>query len=163
MLLLSAGKLPQGPDWLYEIKLDGYRALAIKAGGGVQLRSRNDNDFTARYAPIMAALRALPDETVVDSEVVALDEEGRPFFNLLHNFGTSRAHLALLVFDVLMLEGRDVTGKTLEQRRRLLEEHILTRLTKPIHYRPFPLCSQSGLLFVHCEFGRAMKIQIEGF
>ena len=63
MLLLSAGKLPQGPDWLYEIKLDGYRALAIKTGGRVQLRSRNDNDFSARYAPITAAVRGLPDET----------------------------------------------------------------------------------------------------
>ena len=136
MLLLSAGKLPQGPDWLYEIKLDGYRALAIKAGGRVQLRSRNDNDFSARYAPITAALRALPDETVIDGEVVALDEEGRPSFHLLQNFPTSRAHLAFFVFDVLIWQSRDVTGETLEQRRRLLEKHILTRLTAPIHYSP---------------------------
>ena len=83
MLLLSTEKLPQGPDWLYEIKLDGYRALAIKTGGRVQLRSRNDNDFSTRYAPITAALRGLPEETVIDGEVVALDEEGRPSFHLL--------------------------------------------------------------------------------
>ena len=63
MLLLSTERLPQGADWLFEIKLDGYRALAIKTGGRVQLRSRNDNDFSPRYAPITAALRGLPDET----------------------------------------------------------------------------------------------------
>jgi bifunctional non-homologous end joining protein LigD len=51
---------------LYEIKLDGYRALAIKSGGKVQLRSRNDNDFTERYSSIAAALRTVPDETVLD-------------------------------------------------------------------------------------------------
>jgi bifunctional non-homologous end joining protein LigD len=136
MLLLSTEKLPQGPDWLYEIKLDGYRALAIKTGGRVQLRSRNDNDFTTRYAPITAALRGLTDETVVDGEVVALDEEGRPSFHLLQNFPKSRAHLAFFVFDVLILQGRDVTGETLEQRRRLLEKHVLTRLTEPIRYSP---------------------------
>ena len=134
MLLLSTERLPQGADWLFEIKLDGYRALAIKAGGRAQLRSRNNNDFTTRYAPITAALQTLPDETVIDGEVVALDEEGRPSFNLLQNFGTSPAHPAFFVFDVLILEGRDVTGETLEQRRRLLEKRILTRLTQPIHY-----------------------------
>jgi bifunctional non-homologous end joining protein LigD len=136
MLLLSTERLPQGPDWLYKIKLDGYRALAIKTGGRVQLQSRNDNDFSARYPSITVALRGLPDETVVDGEVVALDEGTRPSFHLLQNFGTSRAQLAFFVFDVLISEGRDVTGETLEQRRRLLEKHILTRLTEPIHYSP---------------------------
>ena len=57
MLLLRTENLPQGADWSYEIKLDGYRALAIKTGGKVQLRSRNDNDFTERYSSVAAALR----------------------------------------------------------------------------------------------------------
>jgi bifunctional non-homologous end joining protein LigD len=73
MLLLRTDALPEGAKWLYEIKLDGYRALAIKAKGQVQLRSRNDNDFTLRYRAIVKALANLPDETVIDGEVVALD------------------------------------------------------------------------------------------
>ena len=55
MLLLRTEKLPEGPAWLTELKMDGYRALAIKTGGKVQLRSRNDNDFTVRYAGIAQA------------------------------------------------------------------------------------------------------------
>ena len=73
MLLLRAERLPEGPDWLYELKLDGYRALAIKSGGKVQLRSRNNKD--ARYPDLVEALGSMPDETVLDGEVVALDEE----------------------------------------------------------------------------------------
>jgi hypothetical protein len=65
MLLLRTEKLPEGPDWLYELKFDGYRALAIKSGGRVQLRSRNGNDFTARYSSITAALSGLPDDTLL--------------------------------------------------------------------------------------------------
>jgi bifunctional non-homologous end joining protein LigD len=61
--------------------------LAIKSGGKVQLRSSNDNDFIARYPGIVKALAHMPDETVIDREVVALDEIGRPSFNSLQNYG----------------------------------------------------------------------------
>ena len=56
MLLLRTDNLPEGPDWLYEIKLDGFRSIAFKAKGQVQLRSRNDNDFIVRYPGIATAL-----------------------------------------------------------------------------------------------------------
>ena len=136
MLLLRTEKLPQGSDWLYEIKLDGYRILAIKNEGKVRLRSRNDNDFTVRFAQIASALHHLPDETVIDGELVAVDEDGRPSFNLLQNHVSSKAPLAYFAFDVLILNGRDVMGETLEQRRVLLERHILPRLAEPICYSP---------------------------
>jgi ATP-dependent DNA ligase len=69
MLLQRTERLPEGPDWLYELKLDRYRALAIKTGGKLQLRSRNDNAFNVRYPTIVKALAALPDETVIDGEL----------------------------------------------------------------------------------------------
>ena len=71
MLLLRTEKLPEGPDIQFEIKFDGYRALAMKSGG--QLRSRNDSDFNMRYPGIVKALAPMPDETIIDGEVAALD------------------------------------------------------------------------------------------
>ena len=115
MLLLRTEKLPQGADWLYEIKLDGYRALAIKSGGEVQLRSRNDYDFTERYSSIAAALRTVPDETVLDGELTALDAEGCPSFHLLQNYVASKAALFFFIFDVLILRGRNVRSPDLDR------------------------------------------------
>jgi ATP-dependent DNA ligase len=66
MLLLRTEKLPEGPEFITELKIDGYRALAIKSDGQVQRRSRNDNDLTVRYASLAKALAAMPDETVID-------------------------------------------------------------------------------------------------
>jgi len=136
MLLLRTEKLPEGPDWLYELKFDGYRALAIKSGGRVQLRSRNDNDFNARYPGIAAALAGMPDNTVIDGEVVALDADGKPSFNLLQNYGSASASLYFFVFDLLVLNGKDVMAEPLAKRRELLEKRILPKLREPIRYSP---------------------------
>jgi DNA ligase D-like protein (predicted ligase) len=136
MLLLRTEKLPEGPDWAYEIKLDGYRALAFKAGGKLELRSRNDNDFALRYPSIAKALASLPDDTAVDGEIVALDAEGKPSFNALQNCGSSKADLIYYVFDLMVLAGEDVMGEQLRKRRELLEKKILTKLHEPIRYSP---------------------------
>lgn len=98
MLLLRSERLPEDPNWQIEQKLDGYRALAIKTAGKVQLRSRNNNDFNGRYPSVVRALSSLPDETVVDGEIVALDESGRPSFNALQNYGSARAPVFFYVF-----------------------------------------------------------------
>jgi ATP-dependent DNA ligase len=136
MLLLRANELPDGPEWLRELKFDGYRAVAFKTRGKVHLRSRNDNDFNVRYPAIVKALSAVPDETVIDGEIVALDPSGRPSFNLLQNHGSSEPTILYYVFDVMLLAGRDVTGETLESRRALLERNVLPMLTEPIRYSP---------------------------
>src|SRR5437899_97623 len=136
MLLLRTERLPEGSQWTYELKLDGYRALAIKTAGELQLRSRNNNDFNAHYPAIVQALAAMPDETVVDGEVVALDDSGRPSFNTLQNYGSAGAPVIYYIFDVLVLEGSNVTSEPLSRRRELLRQHVLPRLREPI--REFP-------------------------
>ena len=114
MLLLKSSSLPDDDGWIREIKLDGYRAIAFKSAGKLELRSRNDNDMAVRYPVIARALAKLPDETVVDGELAALDADGRPSFNLLQNYGNSTGPLVYFMFDLLVLSGRDLKMEPLE-------------------------------------------------
>jgi DNA ligase D-like protein (predicted ligase) len=145
MLLLRSERLPEGPDWLYELKLDGYRAQAIKTGGEVQLRSRNDHDFNARYPGLVKALESMPDDTALDGEIVALDAEGRPSFNGLQNRGP-RMPVYFFIFDLLILRGRDVMAEPLVKRRALIEKHVLPTLADPIRYSPILEASLPNLI-----------------
>jgi len=135
MLLLRTERLPEGRNWLYELKLDGYRAIAAKARGRVHLWSRNENDFAHRYPTIADALAPLPDETVIDGEIVALDEAGKPSFNSLQNYKADHP-LLYYVFDVPILSGRDLRAEPLDIRRKLLEEKVLPLLSDPIRRTP---------------------------
>ena len=72
------------------------------------MRSRNDNDFSLRYPAVVDGLASLPDETVIDGEVVAFDAEGRPSFNVLQNYGSSSAPVVFYVFDVMVFRGKDL-------------------------------------------------------
>src|SRR4029453_6820766 len=113
MLLVRTEKLPDDPArWAYQLKLDGYRAIAFKTGGKVYLRSRNDNSFNNRYPAVVRGLATMPDETVIDGELLALDEAGRPSFNALQNYGSSATPVIYYVFDVMVLKGRDVRAQT---------------------------------------------------
>jgi DNA ligase D-like protein (predicted ligase) len=134
MLLLRTQNLPEGPQWRYELKHDGYRAIAFKSAGKLFLRSRNDKDFAERYPEILEGLKKLPDETVIDGEVVALDESGRPSFNALQNSASSERELVYYVYDVMILAGKDVMADPFEKRRTILEKKILPKLKEPVRY-----------------------------
>lgn len=134
MLLLRTDSLPSGDQWIYELKLDGYRAIAFKRHGAVSLRSRNDKDFNNRYPAVVKALDHLPDNSAIDGEIVAFDQEGRPSFNALQNYGSAAAPVVYYVFDVLVLSGQDLRREPLQKRRKILEEKVLTKLPEPVRY-----------------------------
>jgi bifunctional non-homologous end joining protein LigD len=114
-------KLPEGPQWTYEVKLDGYRAIGVKTSRDTILYSRNSKNFNKRYPHIAEALSCLPSETVVDGEVVALDDSGRPDFHALQHFQASATRIHFFIFDVLIWNGRDLTTMSLAERRKLLK------------------------------------------
>jgi bifunctional non-homologous end joining protein LigD len=146
MLLLRTDKLPGSANWQYEIKLDGFRAIAFKSGGKVHLRSRNDKDFSNRYPAFVKALSPLPDETVIDGEIVALDEAGRPSFNSLQNYGSSNTPILYYVFDVLVIAGWEVMAEPLKRRRELLHDRVLSKLDEPIRESPVLEASLADLI-----------------
>ena len=89
----SGTTLPEGPEWTYELKLDGYRALLLKRGARVEVRSRNDKDLSRLYPEVVRAGAQLsPDQLVLDGEIVALDPEGRPSFQALQREGDDPGH-----------------------------------------------------------------------
>jgi DNA ligase D-like protein (predicted ligase) len=114
-------KLIDGPEWLFEIKLDGYRAVAVKTDRGVNLFSRRHKSFNHQYPYIVEALSNLPGGTVVDGEIVALDESGRPNFNLLQNFRSEASRIHYFIFDLPICNDRDLTKLPLVERRKLLK------------------------------------------
>lgn len=115
-------KLPEGPAWQYEIKLDGYRAIAVKSDGEVELLSRNNLKLTSRFPTIAKALAKLPDGTIVDGEVVAVDKDGRPVFNALQNAQKTPHPIYYYVFDILHDRGASLLDRPLTERRAQLEK-----------------------------------------
>jgi bifunctional non-homologous end joining protein LigD len=113
-------QLREGPQWVYEIKLDGYRAIAVKTANQVILFSRRRKSFNGQYPYIVEALGELPNDTVIDGEIVALDDSGRPDFNLLQNYRSAAARIRYFVFDLLVHQGKDTARLPLEERRKLL-------------------------------------------
>lgn len=120
MECLPVSKLPEGPQWSYEIKLDGYRLEAVKNAGKTTLYSRRRNVLNEKFGYLAQALESLPDGTVLDGEVVAMDSNGRSDFNLLQNFRSAEMHIQYYAFDVLMHKGKLLTGLPLEERRAVL-------------------------------------------
>ncbi len=127
---------PKHGDWLYELKFDGIRAMAIKNDRKVSLISRNGNKLDARFPEIVEAVKNLPvREYVIDGEVVALDEDGRSSFQLLQGLEMEgrKAPLRFYVFDLLQLDGKSLLGLPLEQRKQVLAK-ICENVGDPIRY-----------------------------
>src|ERR1700676_5065608 len=110
MECLAVPKIPEGPLWVYEIKLDGYRAVGVNPKQGKPaLFSRRGKSFQRKFPDVVQALATLARGTVIDGEVVALDDAGRPDFHLLTHSRKSAPRICFYVFDVLHLEDRDTT------------------------------------------------------
>src|SRR5436190_5906406 len=109
-------------DWLYEIKWDGYRALAYMNQGKVDIRSRNNKSFNEKFYPVYEALQQWKIDAVVDGEIVVLNDEGVPDFGDLQLWRSEAdGQLAFYVFDLLWLGGNDIMDLPVEQRHQLLQ------------------------------------------
>jgi len=121
MECLPVGRIPEGEAWVYELKLDGYRAQAIYDGAGVRLLSRRGKDLTKKYPLVSRDLpNAIRVGTALDGELVAFDDEGQLSFNALQN-AASETHVVFFAFDVLVREGKDAKALPLRERKSLLE------------------------------------------
>jgi bifunctional non-homologous end joining protein LigD len=130
MLATPAERSFDRPGWVFEVKWDGYRAIAEVSGDGVRLYSREGVSFERTYAPIVESLRKLGHEAVLDGEIIVLDEAGKPHFQLLQNYASAKGGaLAYVVFDLLYLDGHDLRDLPLLRRKALLAR-ILEGLRK---------------------------------
>jgi bifunctional non-homologous end joining protein LigD len=124
---------PEGEQWVHEIKLDGYRLLGFVAGGEVSLRTRNGLDWTSKFPSVASALERLKaTDAVVDLEAVVLDEDGKSGFQALQaalGEGGRRERIVGYAFDLLHLDGRDLTGLKLTERKEKLA--TLLQKSKP--------------------------------
>jgi bifunctional non-homologous end joining protein LigD len=123
---------PANGLWLYEVKFDGFRVLAIKNGKDVELWSRNEKPLQARFPEVVKAISKLPIKScILDGEVCALDESGRSSFQLLQNRGETNHPVIYYVFDVLFEGAKDLRNLPLTERKTRLDA-ILSKAVKPI-------------------------------
>ena len=133
MLAKPVSELPEASGWQYEIKWDGYRALAINNGRDAALLSRRNNSLGSKFPSVAAGLGTLESGSILDGEIVALDDQGKPSFNLLQHHKENAQALVYYVFDVLAFRGRDVRQLKLPERRGLLEELLRERAGPSAH------------------------------
>jgi bifunctional non-homologous end joining protein LigD len=138
MLATLASKPFDSPDWLFELKMDGIRALVIKDGEKFEMHTRNDRPLTQRFPVLAAALKEVPgDAFILDGEIVALDADGHSHFELIQpRIHLSRARdiaeaderipVHYYAFDLLYLNGFDLMRFPLEQRKAVLRKLIST-------------------------------------
>jgi ATP-dependent DNA ligase len=111
---------PAGPDWIHEIKHDGFRILAHRNGKRVRLLTRNGNDFADHFPLVVAAIAALPVRScVIDGEAIVCDSTGLAVFDLIRGHG-SKSNAVLCAFDLLEVNGKDIRREPIEERQRRL-------------------------------------------
>jgi bifunctional non-homologous end joining protein LigD len=132
MLSETVDELPEDSGlWSYEIKLDGYRCLALRDESGVKLYSRKKTSLNSRFPTVVKALEGMEPGMILDGEIVALDDSGRPSFNLLQNFRFTGKQIHFYAFDLLAERNKNLMGLTLEKRRELLAV-LLEDIADPI-------------------------------
>jgi DNA ligase D-like protein (predicted ligase) len=132
MLARLVAELPSGANWLYELKLDGYRALVMKKRGGTTLFSRRGNVLNGPFPSIASAFSFLPNDTIVDGELVVLDDQGKPSFSALQHSRFTPDALYFYAFDLLAYQGKDLRKLPLTERRILLEDSALKGMRDPV-------------------------------
>ena len=135
------GQLPAGNEWLYEIKWDGYRALAAKRGHSVRLLSLKNKNLSNDFPAVMEAVRGVAADTVlIDGEIVAVDKRGCPSFQMLQNRASLGRdwQIVYYAFDLLELEGEDWKARPLTERKRRLQQ-------APLRFRGALQCRVAGL------------------
>ena len=125
MLATLVDKPFDEPGWLYEIKWDGYRALALCDKKEVRLISRNNKSFNEKFYPVYEAVKKWGIHAIVDGEIAVLNESGVSHFGSLQNWRSEAdGELIYYVFDLLWLDGKDLTQLPLTERRELLQQLI---------------------------------------
>ena len=119
--------LPGAEGWTYEIKLDGYRCIAVKRGRDITLFSRHEKVLNTRFPAVVDALASLKGDFVLDGEVVALDAKGKPSFQLLQNSASESFQIYCYIFDLLNKNGQLTVKLPLVRRRKLMESLITVK------------------------------------
>ena len=132
MECLGVTRVPEGPSWSFEIKLDGYRLEVVRTSGAATLYSCRRSVLSRQFPYVVEAVQGLPFGTVLDGEFVALDSKGHPGFNLLQNFRLAAAHIVYFAFDIPVLRDREPT--TTPERRRSL--HGVSVFPLSAHFVP---------------------------
>jgi len=132
-MLCTLTKSPiDNPDYLYEMKWDGYRIVAFKDGAKIRMNSCSGLDYTSKYPPVAKAIRSLDHDVILDREVVVFNKEGRPDFDAVQLYNGHDTPIKYCVFDLLYLDGADLTELPLEQQKNLLKE--LTKNDDTFYY-----------------------------
>jgi bifunctional non-homologous end joining protein LigD len=120
---VTAAQPPSGPDWLHEIKHDGFRIMAWREDDRVRLLTRNGNDFGERYPLVVKAIGALKARScLIDGEVAVCDDAGLTVFDLLRRSERARREAILFAFDLLEINGGDLKREPIETRKAILAE-----------------------------------------